>query len=64
MVHEACLAGNDKLKFAIKKVHKKIVEKERFEFFLKEVSILKKLDHPNIVKFKEVYENEEIFYMV
>lgn len=64
MVHEACLVGNKKLKFAVKKVHKKIVEKESLDFFMKEVGILKKLDHPNIVKFKEVYDNEETLYMV
>lgn len=64
VVHEACLLGNKKTKFAIKKVHKKLVDKQSLDFFMKEVSILKKLDHPNIVKFKEVYDNEETLYMV
>lgn len=52
------------MKFAIKKVHKKIVEPESLNFFMKETTLLKNLDHPNIVKFKEVYDNEETLYMV
>lgn len=31
---------------------------------LKEIQILKTLDHPNIIKFHEVYEDDKFFYIV
>lgn len=35
-----------------------------FEKIFKEVEILKKLDHPNIVKIYEMFQDEKRFYVV
>lgn len=47
----------------------KIIYKDRFESkdspkILKEIKILKKLDHPNIVKIYEYFENLNYFFIV
>ena len=34
------------------------------EMFATEVLILKKLDHPNIIKLYEIYETEKTIYLV
>jgi calcium-dependent protein kinase len=45
----------------------KIIEKKRIEtkmyMLLRELEILKTLDHPNIVKFHEIYEDPMFFYI-
>ena len=40
---------------------KKMVDLEGFKY---EINILIKMDHPNIIKLYEVYENEDFFYLV
>ena len=39
---------------------KKMVDLEGFKY---EINILIKVDHPNIIKLYEVYENEDFFYL-
>ncbi len=34
------------------------------EMFATEVQLLKKLDHPNIIKLYEIYETEKTIYLV
>ncbi|KAL4439082.1 hypothetical protein ABPG74_008857 [Tetrahymena malaccensis] len=50
-----------------KKVAVKIIEKSRLKdkqyALLRELEILKTLDHPNIIKFYEVYQDEMFFYI-
>jgi len=46
------------LKFAIKTIKKDNLPKEFFSFIVDEVQILSKMDHPNIVKYYETYEDE------
>ncbi len=48
-------------KRACKLLSKLNVELERF---YKEINILKKLDHPNIIKLYEVYESKEYLYLI
>lgn len=43
------------------KNHKKIKGKEYV--LIKEISILKTLDHPNIIKFYEVFNDNKYFYI-
>jgi calcium-dependent protein kinase len=45
----------------IRKIKKTRYEQERI---IKEIIILKKLDHPNIVKVFEIYDSEDYFYIV
>lgn len=51
--------------FAIKTISRsKKIEKSEIDLFLKELEYLKIMDHPNIVKFHEVYENKDNFHLV
>lgn len=63
VVRLASLKSDPTTKFAIK-----IIEKERIQdrFFLleREVSILLKLDHPNIITFNETYQDFKYYYLV
>ena len=47
---------------AIKSINKEYVKDK--EMFATEVQILKKLDHPNIIRLYEVYETEKTIYLV
>ena len=49
---------------AMKAIKKKSVLKEEKEKLFSEVSILKDLDHPNIVKLYELYQDENYFYLI
>lgn len=49
------------LKFAIKTIKKDTLPKELLSFLVDEVKILSNMDHPNIVKYYETYEDE--FYI-
>lgn len=52
------------LKFAIKTIKKENLPKELFSFIVDEVQILAKMDHPNIVKYYESYEDENYINIV
>ena len=62
-VCKACLKSNPDMIYAIKQVDKN-QHKEDLEIFLQEIELMKVLDHPNIVKFFQVYEDDDYFYMV
>ena len=51
-------------KYAIKIVHKKRVNETLREEFLNELSILSTIDHPNVIKFYETYEDDHNYYLV
>jgi calcium-dependent protein kinase len=47
---------NPHKKFAVKIIQKSMLEeKNRIYMLLREIDIIKTLDHPNIIKFHEVY---------
>jgi len=50
--------------FAVKKIEKKKVEGDDIKLLRREIQIMKQLDHPNILKLFEVYEDDESFYLV
>jgi len=50
--------------FAVKKIEKKKVEGDDIKLLRREIQIMKKLDHPNILKLFEVYEDDDSFYLV
>ncbi len=52
----------DKL-YAVKIITKKKIE-NTIHMFLRELEIIKSLDHPNIIKFYEVYHDQMFFYIV
>ena len=49
-------------KFAIKAIQKKKLKD--FQTFVNEVKILKALDHPNIIKLHEIWEWQEVCFLV
>jgi len=56
---------SDGQKFAIKCIGKEHMEgEEEIKLLLREVQIMKKIDHPNVLKLYEVFEDEEQFYLV
>jgi len=48
----------------VKVIYKKATTPEEQERLTNEVNILKSLDHPNIMKIYEFYQDEEKFYIV
>ena len=56
-VYSACLQENPESKVAIKVINK-IKINSKLNLVEKEIKRMKKLDHPNIVKYIEYYENE------
>lgn len=48
----------------MKSMRKKNVKKEKAEQLFEEVKILRSLDHPNIVKLFDLYEDKKFYYMV
>ena len=49
--------------FAIKTVEKSVHQKE-LKRFLREIEILKTLDHPNIIRFFEAYESRNSYFII
>jgi calcium-dependent protein kinase len=48
----------------MKQIKKDRIVKEDEEKMLNEVEILKELDHPNIVKLHELYEDAKNYYLI
>jgi len=53
-----------KEEFAVKCIKKKMVEGDDIKLLRREIQIMKKLNHTNILKLYEVYEDDESFYLV
>ena len=49
---------------AMKKLKKTNLIKEDEEVFFSEIDILKTLDHPNIIKVYELFEDEIDYYLI
>lgn len=49
---------------AMKIIEKKLVSDEYVKSLLNEIEILKQLDHPNIVKIYEFYQDKMNFYLI
>jgi calcium-dependent protein kinase len=49
-------------KRAIKEINRSKIK--RYERFINEVTAMKTLDHPNIIKLFEIYESDECVYLV
>jgi len=59
--------GTDKAskkKYAIKCIKKATVEGDDIKLLRREIKIMKRVDHPNILKLYEVFEDEDEFYLV
>lgn len=56
------MKSNTSKQYAIKVIDKRAV-KGKEPFLANEIFVLKQLDHPNIIKFHEVYQSELYFYI-
>ena len=54
----------DKQEYAIKCIKKKMVQGDDIKLLRREIQIMKCLDHPNILKLFDVFEDEDQFYLV
>lgn len=61
-MHKATLKGNAKCERVVKIIDKKAAGNDTS--FQKEIEILKKLDHPHIVRMHEIYEFNSFLYLV
>ena len=59
-----CLHRDTKATRAVKLIKKESMSSEEEQSFKHEISILKKLDHPNILKLYEVFEDDKRYYLV
>jgi calcium-dependent protein kinase len=59
----ANLIASPKMKYAIKQVEKSKLKKDAY-LIKRELMILKQLDHPNIIRFYETYEDDKYYYFV
>lgn len=49
---------------AVKIINKARMTPKQMKMFQNEIEALRKLDHPNIIKLFEIYEDETNFYLV
>ena len=57
--------GDDKKKYATKKIDREEIEKgEGIKYLKNEIIVLQYLNHPNIVKFEEVKKTKKHYYIV
>ncbi len=59
-----CVHKTSHLTRAVKVMDKTTIEEAEKERFLSEIRILKIMDHPNIVKLYEVYQDRKRYYLV
>ena len=65
VVKKVCLINNPETIRALKIIHKdRLIQGVDNEKLLDEIIILKNLDHPNIMKLYEFFEDQENYYMV
>lgn len=61
---EKCIHKTTKREAAVKVLKKSNFKLKELELIVNEISIIKELDHPNILKIYEAYEDEESLYIV
>lgn len=59
-----CLSKETNALRAVKIINKKFLEENERQKLLSEISILKKLDHPNILKLYEFFQDSKRFFLV
>lgn len=62
VVREATATGSNE-KVAIKSILKSLLN-DKLNYLMQEIEILKKVDHPNIIRFYEAYEDDRYIYIV
>ena len=63
-VEKACFKGDPSKFYAVKIISKANLSKKNLTNLICEIQVLAKLDHPNIVKYYETYDDEKNFNLV
>ena len=50
--------------FAVKSIYKPSIKQEKLNQLIQEIQLLTSLDHPNIIKFYESYQDEHYFHII
>ena len=59
-----CLSKETNALRAVKIINKKYLEEHEMKKLLSEISILKQLDHPNILKLYEFFQDHKRYFLV
>ena len=59
-----CLSKETNALRAVKIINKKYLEEEEKQKLLSEISILKQMDHPNILKLYEFFQDPKRYFLV
>jgi len=59
-----CINRTTRVIRAVKLIRKDAMSPEEEQAFQDEIAILSKLDHPNILKLYEIYDDEKRYYIV
>ena len=59
-----CRSNDSSEDRAVKIINKARMTQKQKVMFQNEIEALRKLDHPNIIKLFEIYEDEKSFYLV
>mmetsp|Transcript_29464 Transcript_29464/g.33751 ORF Transcript_29464/g.33751 Transcript_29464/m.33751 type:complete len:116 (-) Transcript_29464:1144-1491(-) len=59
-----CISKVNKESRAVKIIRKDTLKGTSKESFFNEIEIMKRLDHPNILKLFEVYQDEKRYYLI
>jgi calcium-dependent protein kinase len=59
-----CVSRDSAAQRAVKVLRKSHMDEDEQKMLFNEINILKELDHPNIVKMYEFFEDEKRFYIV
>jgi len=59
-----CISNDNKNIYAVKKVYKNLLNDDDDVAILREVNILRSIDHPNIVRLIDFYSNDDAYYIV
>ncbi len=50
--------------YAVKCISKKLIDKQQLQLLKREIDIMKKLQHPNIIRLMEVIDEPDTLYLI
>ena len=63
-VNKAYIKGNKTKFYAVKTIAKENLSQKNLKNLISEIQVLSKLDHPNIVKYYETYDDDKNFHLI
>jgi hypothetical protein len=59
-----CVHINTQVEYAVKRLKKENLIKEKYERLKQEIKIMQELDHPNILRIHESFETKDAIYII